>query len=131
MNVLLSIRPKYAQKIFSGEKRFEFRKRKPRQAVGRVFVYECHPSRTIVGWFSVSQIHSGPPGEIWEKCKESGGIDEEAYFSYCRGKKAIHALEIDQVFRFEPPMNPIDTFGDFRPPQDFVYLDGDMLEHQV
>jgi predicted transcriptional regulator len=126
MNVLLSIRPEFAEKIFSGEKRYEFRKRKPKATVGRVFVYECSPSKKIVGWFSVRKIHSGSPHEIWERCKDSGGIREEKYLSYCHGKKMIHAFEIDEVFRFDPPMDPFDAFSDFKPPQDFVYFSGDM-----
>jgi len=126
MNVLLSIKPEFVEKIFSGEKRYEFRKRKPKEPVGKVFVYECHPSKSIVGWFSVSRIHSGSPDEIWERCKDSGGIEEERYLSYCRGKKIVHAFEIDETFRFDPPMNPFDAFRDFKPPQDFVYFDGDM-----
>jgi predicted transcriptional regulator len=131
MNVLLSIKPEYAEKIFSGEKRYEFRKRKPKQVVDRVFVYECHPSKRIVGWFSVSRIHSGAPSEIWERCKDSGGIEEEAYFSYCHGKKMIHAFEIDEIFRFDRPMNPTDAFRDFKPPQDFVYVGDGMVEQRL
>jgi predicted transcriptional regulator len=125
MNVLLSIKPEYARRIFSREKRYEFRKRKPREAVGKVFVYECHPSKRIVGWFSVRRIHSGSPDEIWQKCKDFGGIDEERYLAYCHGKKVIHAFEIGEIFRYDPPVNPFDSFCDFNPPQDFTYIDPD------
>lgn len=123
LNVLLSIKPEYAEKIFSGQKRYEFRKRKPKETVAKVFVYECHPSKRIVGWFSVRRIHSGSPYEIWEKCKDFGGIEEERYLAYCRGKKVIHAFEIDEIFRFDPPVNPFHSFRDFNPPQDFRYMD--------
>jgi predicted transcriptional regulator len=122
MNVLLSIRPEYSRKIFSGEKRYEFRKRRPQRSVGKVFVYECRPSRSIVGWFSVRRIHSGSPEEIWERCKESGGIRKESYFAYCSGRKIIHAFEIDEIFRFDCPLDPFDCIRDFRAPQDFVYF---------
>lgn len=125
MNVLLSIKPEYVEKIFSGEKRYEFRKRKPKEAVAKVFVYECHPSKRIVGWFIVRRIHSGSPDEIWEKCKDFGGIEEERYLAYCHGKKVIHAFEIGEIFRFEPPVNPFDSFYDFNPPQDFTYIGDD------
>ncbi|MGA2790836.1 MAG: ASCH domain-containing protein [Candidatus Bathyarchaeia archaeon] len=120
----MSIRPEFASKIFSGEKRYEFRRRKPKEPVGKVFVYECTPSKRIIGWFSVRKIHSGSPYEIWEKCKDSGGIRKEEYLSYCRGRNVIHAFEIDEVFRLNPPMNPFEVFFDFKPPQDFAYFDG-------
>jgi len=123
MNVLLSIRPEYTEKILSGEKRYEFRKRKPKEIVGKVFIYECHPSKRIVGWFSVRTIHSGSPEEIWERCKNSSGINKESYLAYCNGRKIIYAFEIDQILRFEYPVNPFENIPDFKPPQDFEYFD--------
>jgi predicted transcriptional regulator len=119
---LLSIRPEYSKKIFSGEKRYEFRKRKPKKIIGKVFVYESSPAKNIVGWFSVRRIHSGSPKEIWEKCKDSGGIKEQNYFAYCNGTKMIHALEIGETFRFEHPLNPFDSIRGFKAPQDFGYI---------
>jgi predicted transcriptional regulator len=108
-------------KIFSGEKRYEFRKRKPKGDVRKVFVYESSPSKRIVGWFSVRTIHSGSPEEIWRMCSHYGGIKREFYFAYCKNRKVIHAFEIDEIFRFEYPLNPYESFHDFKAPQDFVY----------
>ena len=121
MNVLLSIRPEYSRKIFCREKRYEFRKRKPNEAVHKVFVYESHPSRRIVGWFSLKTIHSGSPETIWRMCSNYGGIKSQAYFAYCKGRRTIHALEIGEIFRFEYPLNPYQSIHHFRPPQDFAY----------
>ena len=126
MNILLSIKPEYVEKIFSGKKTYEFRKRRPREAVSKFFVYESHPSKRIVGWFSVRRIHSGSPAEIWKRCKYSSGIKIQNYLIYCRDKKTVHAFEIDETFRFDDPINPFDIFRDFRPPQDFMYLDREL-----
>jgi predicted transcriptional regulator len=131
MNVLLSVKPEFAEKIFSGEKRYEFRKRKPKEPVDKVFVYESRPCKKIVGWFSIRKIHSGSPDEIWKRCKDSGGIKEEKYRSYCRGRKMIHAFEIDEIFQYDQPMNPFDSYSDFKPPQDFTYLSEDLIQTQL
>ena len=125
MEILLSIKPKYSEKIFSGEKRYEFRKQKPRRFVNRVFIYESSPSKVIVGWFSVKRIHSGSPEEIWERCKDFSGIDKKNYISYCNGAKIIHALEINEIFKFDDPIDPCETIPDFKPPQSFRYLERD------
>ena len=92
MNVLLSIKPEYSRKIFSGEKRYEFRKRRPNEDIHKVCVYESHPSKKIVGWFSLRRIHSGSPKRIWQMCNNYGGIKPESYFAYCKGRKIIHAF---------------------------------------
>jgi len=127
MDVLLSIRPEYTEKLFSGEKRYEFRKRKPKESIGKALVYESRGSGLILGWFSVRTIHSGSPRDIWERCKDYGGIEEENYVRYCNGNKLIHALEVDQVVRFNPPIDPFDVVPDFKPPQDFAYVTDDFF----
>ncbi|GAG70098.1 unnamed protein product [marine sediment metagenome] len=123
MKVLLSVKPEYTEKIFSGEKKYEFRKQKPRLVIERIFIYECSPSKSIVGWFTVKRILSGSPERIWEKCKNSSGIKKKEYFTYCNGKRVIYALEIDRFLQFETPINPFEIRSDFKPPQNFSYLD--------
>jgi len=127
MSVLLSVKPVYSKKIFSGEKKYEFRKQKPKFLTDMVFVYESSPTRGIVGEFRVKRIHSGTPKRIWQKCKEASGIDERAYLNYCNGTKIIHAFEIDEAFRFESPIDPFAVFPDFKPPQSFSYFKNSSL----
>jgi len=122
MNVLLSIRPEYTEKILSGEKLYEFRKRKPKQRIDKVFIYESSGSRKILGWFSVKKIHSGSPEEIWERCSNEGGIKREAYLDYCNSNKTVYALQIDRIVRFDKPIDPYDMIPDFKPPQSFEYV---------
>jgi len=123
MKVLLSIKPEYTEKIFSGVKRYEFRRQKPRSIIEKVFIYECSPSKSIVGWFTVKRIISGSPEKIWDFCRNSSGIKKRKFFTYCNGKKVIYAIEIDRVFQFKTPINPLDICSDFKPPQNFSYLD--------
>jgi predicted transcriptional regulator len=122
MSVLLSIKPKYSEKIFSGEKKYEFRTQKPKPMINIVFVYESNPTRSIVGWFRVKRIHSGSPERIWQKCKELSGIEERIYLNYCNGTKVIHAFEIETAFKFENPIDPSQVIPNFKPPQSFSYL---------
>jgi predicted transcriptional regulator len=127
MKVLLSIKPEYSKKIFSGEKKFEFRKCKPKCPIDGVIVYETSPTKKLVGSFNVKKIHSGSPEQIWEKCKNLSGIKQLDYVKYCHGTKIIHAFEIERASKFENPHNPFDKTSDFRPPQNFFYLDDSML----
>lgn len=126
MAVLLSIKPEYTEKIFSGEKKFEFRKQKPKSPVTKVFIYESSPSKRIVGWFSIVRVHSGSPEIIWEKCNHSSGIEEERFFRYCKGKTVVFALEIGKTCQFSDPIDPYKDNSNFKPPQNFVYFDESM-----
>ncbi len=69
MNVLLSIRPKYAEAIFSGLKRYEFRRTIfRRKDAERVYVYSNSSVGKIVGSFEIEEILKGTPEEIWTRC---------------------------------------------------------------
>ena len=41
MNVILSIKPEFVEKIFSGEKQYEYRKILFKQKVDTVYIYAC------------------------------------------------------------------------------------------
>ena len=69
MNALLSIKPEFVEKIFSGEKRFEFRKSAFREDVSRVVVYATSPVCRIVGEFEVEDILQASPRQLWQKNK--------------------------------------------------------------
>jgi predicted transcriptional regulator len=123
MKILLSIKPEYTEKIFSGEKKYEFRKKKPKESFEMIFIYESHPTKNIVGWFTVKKIMSDSPEIIWKKCKNKGGINRENFFAYCKDLDIIHALEIDKTFQFDFPIDPYKINSSFKPPQNFAYID--------
>ena len=131
MKILLSIKPKYSEKIFSGEKKYEFRKQAPKEKIEKVYVYESNPTQHIVGWFTVKKIIKGTPQAIWEKCSRRGGIDHGNFFAYCADKATIHALEIDEYARFETPIDPYENCPGYMPPQNYVYLDGSELGRRI
>jgi predicted transcriptional regulator len=131
MRVLLSIKPEYTTKILSGEKTYEFRKQIPKRKIKKVFIYESYPTKNIVGWFSIKGILSGSPEEIWEKCKTKGGINKDKYFTYCNGNKIVHAFEIDEIVRFNSPINPVEIDPKFKAPQNFSYLDDSIIFNEI
>lgn len=121
MVILLSIKPEYTKKIFSGKKKFEFRKQKLNFPPSLVFVYESYPTKKIVGWFTVKKMIAGTPKDIWNKCIHEGGITERKFFEYCQGNEIIYAFEIDKTFRFPIPLDPFTIDAYFKPPQNFSY----------
>ena len=123
MRVLLSIKPQYADKIFSGEKKFEFRKRAFRNIeVDTVVVYSTMPVGRIIGEFSIKQIHQDSPKSIWIKTRRFSGIDEAFFNEYYFGRDLAVAIEVDKLLLYKVPINPKVEYENFTAPQSFMYL---------
>lgn len=122
MDVLLSIKPKYADKIISGEKKYEFRKTKlDKNKVNNIYIYSSSPVKKIIGKVTLSDILEGPPKIIWRKCRKYSGISEEEFFNYFAGKDLAFALAIEDVEHFIEPIDPYIEFDNFIPPQSYCY----------
>lgn len=128
MNVLLSIKPEYVDRIISGEKKYEFRRTKIiTRRVNHVFIYSTAPVKKIIGEMTYSKVIEGSPEEIWDKCQEYSGISKEDYFKYFNNCKKAYAIEIKDIELFDEPIDPYIKFIKFVPPQSFCYINSEML----
>ncbi len=118
---LLSIRPRYAEAILSGRKRFEFRRQPFGSSVNLALVYATSPVQLVVGEFDVLQILSAPVESLWRLTRRFAGIDRNLFFEYFSGMHIGHAIEIGAVRRYERPFCPVEAMG-IRPPQSFQYV---------
>lgn len=123
MSVLLSIKPEFAEKILTGEKRFEFRRVVPKRSVERVVVYASSPVCRLVGEFTVRRVVSARPAALWRLTRSHAGIPKHYFTAYFKGRSEAHAFEIDSVLRYNEPIDPKVLRRGFRPPQSFLYLD--------
>lgn len=123
MKVVLSIKPQYVEKIFSGEKRFEYRKVIFTQKdIKTVLIYATMPVGKIVGEFSIDEILEYSPTELWAKTKEFSGVEKEFYDEYFEGRTKAFAIKIKKAKRYDVPINPYDSEEKFTPPQSFSYI---------
>ncbi len=121
MKVLLSIKPEFAEKIFEGTKKFEFRKGMFAKDIRTVVVYASFPCQQVIGEFDVDTILSGDVDKIWQETKYSSGITEKFYRSYFTGKTKAYAIKIGNVRKYKHPKKLTDL-GIKKAPQSFVYL---------
>ncbi len=71
MDVLLSIKPKFAEAIIDGRKRYEFRKIKfANKDINRVYIYATSPVKKIIGVFKLSSIIEDSPHALWDRLRE-------------------------------------------------------------
>jgi predicted transcriptional regulator len=123
MDVLLSIKPKFAEYIISGRKKYEFRKNSfTKKGIGRVYIYSTTPIKKIVGNFRINKIIEDKPSTLWYQLKDDAGISEEEFFAYFKNREVGFAFQIVDAEKFETPVDPKIIFPNFIPPQSFCYL---------
>lgn len=122
MKVLLSIKPEFVKKIFFKSKKYEFRKVLFKKDVESVVVYSTMPVGRIVGEFTIADVLSGKPEEIWEQTKDYSGITYQYYSEYFMNRKLAHAIEIGHLIKYEVEINPFIKFPNFVAPQSFRYI---------
>ena|ERR1044072_2037334 len=123
MNVLLSIKPKYANAILTGEKKVEFRKALFKNDVKRVYIYSSAPEQKIIGYFTIDEIVSASPKKLWKEFNPVGVINEEEFFDYFADKSIGYSIKIKKVKKFSKFIDPKKVFDNFFPPQSFMYCD--------
>ncbi len=122
-NVLLSIKPIFAEIIFRGEKRFEFRKTifKNRN-IHKIIVYASAPISKVIGEFEVDDILELETSHLWEKTKNHSGIEKDYFDNYFHNKKIGYAIKVGRMKLYETPLELQKHFKISRPPQSFMYL---------
>jgi predicted transcriptional regulator len=122
MKVLLSIKPKFAELIFEGTKKFEFRKsifKNP--GITTVVVYASSPLQKVIGEFEIENIINGKLDSLWSQTKQFAGIKKKYFYQYFSEKKIGYAIKIKSVQRYKIPLCLKDDFN-LTPPQSFLYL---------
>ena len=122
--VLLSIHPKHAEKILSGEKKIEFRRRWTTQPVKALFLYATAPIQRIVGLVKVVHVTQDTPTQLWWLAKKiESGMSRRQLYSYLMGCKKGVAIQLGEVKPLTKEIDPRKCLGrGFRPPQSFRYL---------
>ncbi|MBM3882451.1 MAG: hypothetical protein FJ387_22460 [Verrucomicrobia bacterium] len=121
--VLLSIRPEFAELIFKGLKKYEFRRVVFRsECVSRIVVYASRPVQRVIGEFEVAGILALGKSELWERTKRHAGIPEHSFYSYFDGREMAYAIRVRKPRLYETPLKLDNAFGVNRPPQSFRYI---------
>jgi len=123
MKVLLSIKPEFANKIFSGEKRYEYRKSIfARKGIKTVIVYSTMPVGRIIGEFEIEEILQDNPKNIWQETKEHSGIHSHFFDNYFQGRETAFAIKVKKAILYDEPLIPGEVIDNFFAPQSFMYL---------
>src|SRR5688572_15904052 len=122
--VLLSVKPRFAEAILAGVKKFEFRRVLfRRQGIKTIVLYASSPTCKVVGEFTVEEVLSLEPKALWGVTRGEGAIDREYFDQYFEGRATGHALKVKRARRYRLPLCLREDFGIAHPPQSFCYLE--------
>lgn len=125
--LFLSIHPRFVDKILSGEKTIELRRRRPRSVAGGwIAIYATTPQRQLRGIARVTEVRVGGVRDMWPQARLQAGVTKkeyESYFSDC--ERAVGIVLADPVSFAEPVSleRLRELWPNFQPPQGFRYLD--------
>lgn len=122
MKVLLSIKPEFAERIFEGSKKYEFRKaifKNPH--IRTVVVYASSPVQLVIGEFDIETILRDEPEGLWRETCEYSGISEEFFFDYFAERNIGFAIKVKKARRYKKP-RCLRTRYNIPPPQSFCYV---------
>lgn len=123
-DLLVSMRPKYAQKILTGSKVVEIRKKFSAKWVGRrAVLYASNPEKALVGEATIRSVSHGSPSQIWNQFGSSIGCSFEEFSLYVGNATKINAIELDEVYPYKEPI-PLTQIShllqkELRPPQSY------------
>jgi predicted transcriptional regulator len=123
MKVLLSIKPEFAEKIFDGDKRFEYRKSLFKNTtIKTIIVYASSPVKKVIGEFEIENLIQADKESLWEHTKEFSGISKTFFDQYFNGKEIANAIEIKNYKKYSQPLCLKEDFNLSFAPQSFIYL---------
>ncbi|MBE6496516.1 MAG: hypothetical protein E7Z78_08755 [Methanobrevibacter thaueri] len=122
MNLIISIKPQFVEKILSGEKKYEFRRRIYKQEVDKIYIYQTLPDASIVARFIPGEIVMDTPQNLWDRFKDVSGTTEEYLLGYLHDKDEAYAIEITNLEVYDEPFIP----EGIQAPQSYKYIDYDL-----
>ncbi|MGB4774591.1 MAG: ASCH domain-containing protein, partial [Daejeonella sp.] len=119
MRVLLSIKPEFAELIFDGTKKFEFRKAVFKNTdIKTVVVYASSPTQKVIGEFEIESILNDSPEKLWKITKAFAGINEDFFYQYFSDRDTAYAIKIKKTRKYRKPLCLKEDFK-LTPPQSF------------
>ncbi len=118
---IFSIKPVYAAKILSGDKKVEYRKCKCNRNIKKILIYATAPIKMVIGEVSVNGILSDDPNKVWDLTHDDGGILKLEFDIYFLHKNVAFAYRLVDPIKYEKP-HSLSEYGIERPPQSFCYI---------
>lgn len=97
--IVLSLQPKWAELIRSGEKTIELRRRFPRYLQGAAaYIYVSSPTCSITSIVQMGAVHELAIDELWRCHGKASCVDEQHFALYFQDRKVGFGIEVVHHF---------------------------------
>lgn len=128
--LLLSIKPEYLERMESGEKIIEIRKKfSTKWRKCRATLYSSSPMQELYGHATIDEVYKGKPKEIWNKFESGIGCTKKQYEEYIDSVNQIYAIKLRDFKAYHSPiyLRQIsslinDNEEDLKPPQSYLSI---------
>lgn len=123
--IVMSVKPKWAKLIMSGEKKVELRKSFSKSVLqgSTVIIYASAPTSAIIGTVKLKEIDVNKLEVLWDKYAIGAMATREEFFDYFKGKETGVALVVGQpIKQYEKSLIDLRKNYNFTPPVSWRYL---------
>lgn len=124
--LLLSIKPRYVERILAGTKTVELRRVRPRVERGEpVLIYSSSPRMALVATATVGDVTTAAPSTIWRRLREQVGTTRGEFDAYFAGAARATAMGLEGVTPLAEEVELAELrrrWLGFRPPQSYCFL---------
>ena len=125
-NLLISVRPKFAARIMSGEKTVELRRLRPRVTSGdNLLFYISSPDKNLGAISKIKKITTARLDILWEEVKDNASVTHEEFMDYFEGRDSGYAIYFSEIQKFHNPIELAsikELIPGFTAPQSFRYF---------
>ena len=123
--MLISIRPRFVDRILDGSKTVELRRSRPLVLPGQpVLIYATSPTAAIVARCRIGSVETNSPEGMWSRHRDRVGVDRAEFDGYYADAKLAVALHLMDVERLLHPvtLRNLRRAGRFHPPQTWQFF---------
>lgn len=133
-DVLISVKPQYANLLVDGVKSIELRRKFPESIASgtKCLIYSTSPEKKVIGHCKISAVKKLKIDELWSECAVKAMIPWSDFSNYFEGVEHGFAVEMYGYTRYENAMSLDKVTGvDSRPPQSYRYVSSNDLPAEV
>ena len=123
--VVISVKPPYANLLVDGIKTIELRRKFPADiATGtRCYIYASAPIQRVIGEVKIAKVEKLPLRKLWKRAASHAMISWTDFCDYFAGLEVGYGINMDSYLRYDHAKTLAELDQPIsRPPQSFCYL---------
>lgn len=123
-DILLSVKPAYANLLVDGVKSIELRRKFPVDLIPGVkcLIYSSSPTQMIIGECKIGKVEKLKIKDLWKLSSIEAMISWDDYKSYFSGAEYGYAIHVYAAYRYPVEIKLSQIGKDINAPQSYRYL---------